>query len=252
MSNQHATSIIVSGASGRMGARLCELALDDPRANLMGAVAHGASPSVGRVLHTGKNGHSASIVRDFPAQRADVVIDFSTDLGAQIAIAYAIKHRSALLVGTTGLSERTLSDLHDAAEKISVLVAPNTSLGVAALSDVAARLARTLGVDFRCSIVETHHIHKKDSPSGTALRLARVIRDGGGQLPENQVFSIRAGDVVGEHIIRFCGPGEVLELTHRATSRDLFARGAMRAALWLADRPAGVYTVEDALGLGPK
>src|SRR6185436_3136290 len=108
---------------------------------------------------------------------------------------------------------------------------------------------RTLGKDYRCSIVEAHHAAKKDAPSGTAIRLAKAARDAGANLPDDQILSIRGGDVIGEHTVRLSGPGEYIELTHRATTRDLFARGALQCAAWLREKPAGWYSVQDVVGL---
>lgn len=183
---------------------------------------------------------------------ADVVIDFSTSESAEGAIELAERLHLALLVGTTALSEQTTAKLKAASKKIPVLLAPNTSLGVAVLADAARRMAAALGEGgggYECSIVEAHHSAKKDAPSGTAKRLAAAVREGGGPsaLSDEQILAVRGGDVIGEHTIRFAGPGEYIELTHRATSRDLFARGALRAAAWLKGRPTGWYTIEDTL-----
>ncbi len=246
------TTIIVSGASGRMGVRLCNLAARDPSFRLAAALARPGSPAIGRAASPIETGQSAPVITDATDAPADVVIDFSSDLGARAALSVAASRSAALLVGTTGLSDQTMAMLRDAAQRLAILVAPNTSMGVAAAADAAARLARSFGPEFRASIVEAHHIHKKDAPSGTALRLARAIRDvspeSARRLPDDQVLSIRAGDIVGEHTIRFAGPGEVIELTHRATTRDVFALGALRAARWLHGREAGWWTIEDVLG----
>jgi 4-hydroxy-tetrahydrodipicolinate reductase len=156
-------------------------------------------------------------------------------------------------VGTTALSQITRLALRDAARKIPVLIAANTALGVAALARLAADAARILGPDFAIRISETHHTRKKDAPSGTALRLANAIREHGGpagaRLHDADIHSIRTGEVIGEHTIEFIGPGERLTMTHSATSRDLFARGALHAAAFLAGKPAGPYTIEQALGV---
>ena len=246
------TTIIVNGASGRVGARLCVLAARDPSFRLAAALTRPGSPAIGRAAFAAETGQNAPTITDATDAPADVVIDFSSDLGARAALSVASSRSAALLVGTTGLSDQTMAMLRDAAQRLAVLVAPNTSMGVAAVADAAARLARSFGPEFRASIVEAHHVHKKDAPSGTALRLARAIRDASPEsaqrLPDDQILSIRAGDIVGEHTIRFAGPGEVIELTHRATTRDVFALGALRAARWLHGREAGWWTIEDVLG----
>ena len=242
------TSLIIHGASGRMGSRLCAVAADDARFTLVGAIARDASRSIGAIAAAPKT--SASAVKITPScdQPADVVIDFSSDEGARHALSLALHRNAAILVGTTALSELTVSALADASQKIPVLIAPNTSLGIPVLARAAADVARALGPGFDISILEAHHARKKDAPSGTAIRLARAIRDAGASLSSDQILAIRGGDVIGEHTIRFAGAGEYIELTHRATSRDVFVHGALHAAEWLHHQPPGRYTIEDVLG----
>lgn len=244
------TRIIVSGAAGRMGARLCQLALDDRSFALAGALDARGSEGVGRVACAD---HATKITDNpgsFAQSSADVVIDFSSESGARQCAELAARVGAALLVGTTGLATDTVKALKEISSRIAVLHAPNTSMGVAVIADLVRRAARTLGPGYSCSIIEAHHSAKKDAPSGTALRLADAARQGGAPLAPEQVVSIRGGDVVGEHSVRFAGPGEYLELTHRATSRDLFVRGALAAARWLHRTPPGWYTMEDVLGFG--
>jgi 4-hydroxy-tetrahydrodipicolinate reductase len=249
-SNVKGTSVIVHGASGRMGARLCALALDDPSIELVAALARAGSRALGAPAVPGKPADCPlKIAVSAPGPRADVVVDFSSDSGVPGALAVALHARAAILVATTALSDSTLTALRDAAKKIPVIVAPNTSLGVAVLADAAARIARALGPGYRPSIVEAHHSKKADAPSGTALRLAHALDSAGSPIGPDQILSIRSGDVVGEHTVRFAGPGEYLELTHRATTRDLFALGALRAAKWLHGRAPGWWTIEDVVGL---
>ncbi|MEX2219377.1 MAG: 4-hydroxy-tetrahydrodipicolinate reductase [Phycisphaerales bacterium] len=247
------TRIIVSGAAGRMGARVCALAHGDASFALVGALESPASPALGRAACApaqGANGPEISgSDADLAPGSADVVIDFSSGAGALRAAALAPRIGAALLVGTTGLGAGDLEEIRRAGARVAVLVAPNTSLGVAAVSALVARAAALLGPEYACSIVEAHHSAKIDAPSGTALRLAEAARGARPPHGADQVVSIRGGDVIGEHTVRFAGPGEYLEITHRATSRDLFARGALRAAQWLRGRAAGVYTMEDVLGI---
>jgi len=243
------TSIIVHGASGRLGSRICAIALADPSITLAGAITHPGSSRLGHGIVGDAPSKSTIKYTIFDDQRADVVIDFSSDDGARRALEIALASRAALLVGTTALSSDTVETLRAASKKISVLLAPNTSLGVAVLAESLARVARALGPGYDISIVEAHHNKKKDAPSGTALRLARASEAAGFPLKPDQIVAIRGGDVVGEHTVRFAGTGEYIELTHRATTRDVFAHGAIRAAKWLAHRPAGWHTMEDVLGL---
>lgn len=242
------TSIIVVGASGRMGARILALGATDNEVRIAGAIERAGAPSLGKPAFSPQIAPNPPLIAEQTREHADVVIDFSSPSGARAALDLALARSAALLVGTTGLPPEAVQMLRDASARIPVLLSANTSLGVAAVADAAARLARALGPGYRASIVESHHIHKKDAPSGTALRLAAAVRDAGGELPDDQILSIRAGDIVGEHTIRFAGPGEVIDLTHRATSRDLFALGALRAAKWLHGRAPGWWTMEDVLG----
>jgi 4-hydroxy-tetrahydrodipicolinate reductase len=228
-----------------MGVRTCELALSDPSMALVAGAARAVRAGAVHKGPTPQNAHEITVF-------ADVVIDFSSDAGVATAIDLASRCGAALLVGTTGLSPATHGALRKESERRAVLVAPNTSLGVAVLARLAADAARALGPAFDVSIVEAHHNRKKDAPSGTALRLASAIRAAGAALPEDQVLAVRGGDVIGEHTVRLSGPGEYLELTHRAVTRDLFVLGALRAAAWLKGRPAGWWTMEDALGLNAR
>jgi len=237
--------VIVHGATGRMGARLRELASLDPAIALVAASSRTVAESSLRPGPTPQNAHEIRVL-------ADVVIDFSSDIGVMSAIDLASRNGAALLVGTTGLSPATLEALRAESKRRAVLVAPNTSLGVAVLAKIAADTARALGPAFDISIVEAHHNRKKDAPSGTALRLAASIRDAGATLHDDQILAMRGGDVIGEHTIRFSGPGEYIELSHRAVSRDLFVLGALRAAKWLRGAASGWWTVEDALDLRAK
>lgn len=237
------TRVIVHGARGRMGSRLCELASADARFAVVGKVGRRASADARETTTGGENALKTAV-------SADVVIDFSSDAGVLDALELAHRCGAALLVGTTGLAPATLGTLRESAGKLAVLVAPNTSLGVAVLARIAADAASALGSGYDCSIVESHHRRKKDAPSGTALRLAGGLREAGAVLEPGRIHSVRGGDVIGEHTIRFDGPGESIELTHRAVSRDLFVLGALRAAHWLRGRERGWWTIDDALGLG--
>jgi 4-hydroxy-tetrahydrodipicolinate reductase len=221
--------LVVHGARGRMGARVCALAERDERFTVVARLDREEAEQI-----------------DVPA--CDVVIDFSTPDGAALAAQRAQRHRAALLVGTTGLSGEIVRRLGDAARSIPIVVAPNTSLGVAVLAHLAAEAARLLGPAFDIDVVEAHHSGKRDAPSGTALRLVAAMAERGGRtVAPERVHAIRAGEIVGEHTIRFSGPGECLALSHSAVSRDLFAAGALRIAAWLRGRPPGTYTVEQTL-----
>ncbi|MHC5114333.1 MAG: 4-hydroxy-tetrahydrodipicolinate reductase [Planctomycetota bacterium] len=226
--------LIVHGAEGRMGRRLCALAEEDPRFDVVAAI----------------DRHNASELDAATCPECDVIIDFSTPDATVRAVDFAAKHGVSCLVGTTGLSAQNLQTVDDAARSTAIMVAPNTSLGVAVVSHLVAEAARLLGAEFDIDLVESHHAGKRDAPSGTALRLADAIRQRTGTVvPADRIHAIRAGDIVGEHTTRFAGPGERIEIMHSATSRDVFVRGALGAAAWLVGRPAGRYAIEHALGL---
>lgn len=243
------TTVIVHGAAGRMGARLCELVHHDPSMRLVGAVARPSSPRAGQPAATASHAGEAVRIGPFTGVSADVVVDFSSDAGAAEAAEIARAAGASLLVGATALSPRTIALLKDESRHRAVLVAPNTSLGVAVAAKFVAQIAAALGPGYDISLVEAHHSAKKDAPSGTALRLAEAVRSTGATLRNDQILAVRGGDVIGEHTVRFAGPGEYLELTHRATSRDVFVRGAMLAAAWLKGQAPGWWTMNDVLGL---
>lgn len=241
------TRVIVRGAAGRMGSRVCALALADETIELAGAVEHADSARIGSRV-TGDDGDGVVIENaDSIGSLADVVIDFSAADAVDGAMELARRAGAALLMGTTGLSASALDRLRALSAERAVLVAPNTSPGVTVVNMLVAEAAKKLGRGYEVSIVEAHHSAKKDAPSGTAAALRRSVEGAGGMIRADQVLSIRGGDVIGEHTVRFASAGEYVEITHRATSRDLFARGALEASKWLARQPAGLYSMRDVL-----
>lgn len=189
---------------------------------------------------------------------ADVLLDFSVPASTLVALDACIQTGTPMVIGVTGLDAAAKEKIRAAGKRIPVLAAPNMSLGVALLMQLATAAAKTLGADFDIEISEAHHRHKRDAPSGTALALAEamaVARDQplqprpAGSRPAGSIgFAVvRAGDIVGEHTVLFAGKGERLELSHRAGSRIGFARGALKAAVWLRQQPAGVYALTDML-----
>lgn len=218
----------IHGAKGRMGQRIAACAALDASVNVVALLDQGDTEA-------------------WIASRdaADVVLDFSSDAGAQLAVRAALAKRAALLVGTTALASGTVDALRKAAESIGVLLAPNTSLGVAVARRLVREAAKLLAPDFDAEIVERHHRGKVDAPSGTAKALAESSAAGGLPIDGPRIHAQRIGDVVGEHVVTFAGPGEVLEIRHAATSRDLFAIGALRLGSWLARRGAGWHTVDE-------
>jgi 4-hydroxy-tetrahydrodipicolinate reductase len=219
--------IVLHGAEGRMGQRIAACIPADAGSHLVRALDRGDD-------HGMRPGD------------ADCIIDFSSDEGAAHAAALASELRCALLVGTTGLSQASLDAIARAAAMgIPAMVAPNTSLGVAVARRLVAEAARLLP-GFDVDLVETHHARKVDAPSGTARSLAEAVGRGRGKpLETSRIHAIRAGDVIGEHAVTWSGPGERVTIAHAATSRDLFALGALRMARWLVTQPAGMRTPDE-------
>ena len=179
----------------------------------------------------------------------DVVIDFSAPDATESVCRVCAGTSRPLVLGTTGHSAAQKDAVRVAALTIPIVFAANFSLGVNALFALTRRAASLLGPEFDLEIVEMHHRTKKDAPSGTAKRLAEILNEARGPGTNVSMHSLRGGDVVGDHQVIFAGSGERLELTHRASSRETFALGALRAAQWVIDRPAGLYSMEDVLGL---
>lgn len=200
--------------------------------------------SAGTAIVTARNSLDAPL--DDATSNFDVVIDFSSDAGAQIAINLALRARCPLLIGTTGITDATREVLRSTSVQIPVLIAPNTSIGIAVMRHLVSQAARLLAADFHISISEVHHTQKRDQPSGTALALADSVAKGQGTpFPVNEIKSIREGDVIGDHEVVFAGAGEVMTLRHHAEDRDLFALGAIRLAIWISKQPPGMYGLDD-------
>ena len=230
--------LLIHGASGRMGQALLRLAADNPDLQVVAAVTR--RPPAQRVVE-GVPHFAASELGGAP--QFDVAIDFSLPEGFDPVLALCVARGAGLVSGTTGITEPQRQALQQAAVKIPLVWASNFSLGVAVLDELVERAAAALA-GWDCDIVESHHVHKQDAPSGTALTLGAAAQLGGAQ---PHYASLRAGDIVGEHLVQFSGLGERVELIHRATNRDIFARGALFAASQLPGRAPGSYRVRDLL-----
>lgn len=231
--------LLIHGASGRMGGALLRLARADTRFELVTAVV-GRDPEALAgagvpVLHAARAGS---------APEFDLAIDFSLPAGLDGILALCLERAAALVSGTTGLDPVQQQAIALAGDRIPVLWAANFSLGVVVATELARRAAAALA-DWDCDIVEAHHAGKRDAPSGTALALGAAVQAGRGRPPKYS--SLRAGDIVGEHTVQFTGLGERLEITHRASDRDIFARGALAAAVRLAGRAPGQYHLAELL-----
>ena len=262
----------VAGVGGRMGVMIAVDVLNRPETSLSAGSARPGSANEGKDIGAiaGSEPLGVAATSD-PAEllgSSDVVIDFT--LPAQtVALAEqsAAGPRVPLVIGTTGLSSNDEAALEAASRSVPIVFAPNMSLGVTILNALVEQVAATLGEEYDIEIVEMHHGRKIDAPSGTAVSLGRAAARGrGGNLDEMAVWSreghtgareagkigfatLRGGDVVGEHTVIFAGPGERVEIGHKAAGRHIFAGGAVRAALWLAGREPGLYTMRDVLGL---
>lgn len=265
-----ATNIIVCGAAGRMGRLLVALGHANPGTAIVGAVEAPANPSVGRDAGevAGISTVGVPIGDDLRtlARRDAVVLDFTSATAALAHLRLAVDARAAIVIGATGFTPAEEDEARALGARTRTLIAPNMSLGVNVLLGAVRQVARALGPGFDIEIVELHHRYKKDAPSGTALALARAAAESLGRpFPETGVFArhgqvgerrsdeigvlaMRAGDAAGEHTVVFGGVGERIELTHRAQSRECFAAGAIRAAVWLAGQPDGLYSMSDVLG----
>jgi 4-hydroxy-tetrahydrodipicolinate reductase len=186
---------------------------------------------------------------ELPMKNCDVAIDFSNADAITEISAAALQHRKPLVIGTTGHSREQRRLIEETAQSLPVVFASNFSIGVNVLFWLTCKAAEQLGGDFDAEIIETHHKMKKDAPSGTAKTLAEVLKASKKTQTEIPIQSIREGDVVGEHTVIFRGPSERLELTHRAASREIFARGALHVAKWIINQPPGLYSMQDVLGL---
>ncbi|MCK6483154.1 MAG: 4-hydroxy-tetrahydrodipicolinate reductase [Phycisphaerae bacterium] len=261
------TSIAIHGAAGRMGRHLIALASQDRAFSIAGALESQQCPMLGRdageIAGCGRIGIPIESSCGVPF---DVMIDFSAASATPRALDVALKAHRPIVIGTTGHDASGLEQIERASERIAVLHAANMSMGINVLLRIVGQLTAALGTDYDVEIVEAHHRFKIDAPSGTALALVDAIRCGqstgaatsdvvhgrhgmtggrpGGQIG---VHAIRLGDTVGEHTVCFGGLGETIKISHTAHSRETFARGALRAAKWIAGRPAGRYSMNDIL-----
>lgn len=240
--------ILVTGKSGRMGQAVIACAQRDPAVHV--AATHDVGEPLAPALAT-----------------AGTVIDFTIHGFTPALVEAAVAAGKQLVIGTTGHNDAELALIHEAARTLPVVLAPNFAVGVNTLFWLARQTARILGPSYDIEVVEMHHRHKQDAPSGTARRLVEILCEernlqyrtdvrhgrvgdvGARTAGEIGLHALRGGDVVGDHTVVFAGTGERVELTHKASSRETLALGAIRAARWLSDKPAGLYDMEDVLGL---
>jgi 4-hydroxy-tetrahydrodipicolinate reductase len=263
--------IAVVGAAGKMGRRIVSLITEDVRAEISGALEHSSSPFIGHdageVAGCGRLGVSITDDIEKAFAGCDVFIDFT---GAEATMSNLGRYKKMLtpaVIGSTGITAEQTSKLKELASEIPMVFSPNMSVGVNLTFKVLEMVAEVIGETWDIEIIEAHHRLKKDAPSGTAMKMGEVIanvlgrdieKDGAysrhgiiGERTDREIGmqTLRAGDIVGEHTVMFCTNGERIEITHRAHTRDMFAKGAIRAAIWLKGREKGFYSMFDVLGL---
>jgi len=262
---------VVTGAAGRMGGRIINIIDKTEGIELSGALEHAEHDAVGKdageTAGIGNLGVKITVDVEEAVSRGDVLIDFTFPDVSMKNLAIVSSLKKAAVIGSTGFSGDDVAQMKALSSFAPCLLAPNMSMGVNVMLKLVAKAARALGEDYDAEIVETHHRMKKDAPSGTAMKLAEVVAGSlGRNLSEVGVFerfgmigarekneigvqTLRGGDVVGDHTVFFFGTGERLEITHRATNRDTFASGAVKAAIWVAGKRPGLYDMQDVLGL---
>lgn len=257
------TCIAILGASGRMGRTLIQTALALPEVQLCAAIDRWDSPELGEAVGAGVTlAHDLSAAANY-----DVVVDFSSPEATMSALELCCKQKKAMVIGTTGFSSEQRQRIKDSARDIPICLSANFSVGVNVVLKLLEQAAQVLGDAYEVEIVEAHHRHKADAPSGTALRMGEVIAQAlGRELKSCAVYgregqtgardrktigfaTVRGGDVIGEHTALFLGEGERVEIAHKATARSNFALGALRAACWLNGKKPGFYSMQDVLGL---
>lgn len=265
------TRVIIAGATGRMGSRLATLSYEYPDLTLAGGFERAGHKDIGKDIGVLCGvGEKKIVLADSLGSvidAGDVIIDFTAPLATLTNVALAAAKKKAMVIGTTGIEKEQIEEIKIASREIPIMFAPNFSVGVNLLLKVLKDVARVLGDEYDIEIIEAHHRLKKDAPSGTALKLAQVVADavnrdldevgvyarkgiiGERTKKEIGIQTIRGGDIVGDHTVMFCGLGERVEITHKATSRDTFTRGALRAASWIVKQKPGLYDMQDVLGL---
>jgi 4-hydroxy-tetrahydrodipicolinate reductase len=264
-------NIAVTGAAGRMGRSLIQACHENPNCQLGAAIEHESSPFLGH--DAGEMAGVGTLNKQLLSQLSDAVddyhtlIDFTRPEVTLQNLANCVANNKNIVIGTTGFSDEEKQQIKQASDSIAVVFAPNMSVGVNLCFKLLDITARVLGDDVDIEVIEAHHRHKVDAPSGTALRMGEVIaaaldrdleacavygREGvSGERDRKTIGfeTIRAGDIVGDHTVMFAGIGERVEITHKASSRMTFANGAVRAALWLQDKKSGLYDMQDVLNL---
>jgi len=263
--------VAIAGAGGKMGGRLVHLVQESGDLEVMGGLERPGNPAIGRDLGevVGLGTLGVPLLDDLQALvgKIDLLFEFTAPEGSLTHLRVMAAHHKPMVLGTTGFSKTQLDEVRSLAQRMPLFMAPNMSLGINVMYQLLAEAARLLGEGFDIEIMEAHHRYKVDAPSGTAVRMAEILaqalgRDAEkvgvygrkgivGQRKDDEIgiMSLRAGDMAGDHTVIFGGVGERLEIIHRSQSRDSFGRGALRAARWIVQQPAGLYDMQDLLGL---
>lgn len=235
--------IAVSGACGKMGAKIIDLANSDQGLEVIAALERKGHAQIGNFIKKIKVSDSPDAIKD-----ADCLIEFTNCQASIEHLDYLLKYKKAAVIGTTGFNFEQIEKIKETAKTVPILFSPNTSIGVNLLFKLVREASLKLSSDYKVSMVEAHHQHKKDAPSGTAKHLAQIIKEAGGR-EVGDIKSIREGEIIGDHKVVFEGPFDTIELSHSAKTRDIFARGALRAAKWISGQEAGsLYSMADVLG----
>ncbi|MDO8536576.1 MAG: 4-hydroxy-tetrahydrodipicolinate reductase [Candidatus Omnitrophota bacterium] len=222
--------ICVSGSEGKMGSRIIDLAKEDPELEVAA-------------------GFDAKDNAELGIAACECLIDFTTPAATMEHLVLCEKLKKPIVIGTTGLSDEERAKIKEASNHIPVVISPNMSVGVNLLFKLAEEASKVLGEEYEVNIVEAHHAEKKDAPSGTAKEIAKIVKSVKGDDVEIPIDSVREGEIVGEHTVTFESDVDLLEITHSAKTRDIFAKGALKAAKFIAGKKSGLFTMKDVLAL---
>lgn len=244
--------LIISGCCGKMAKRIITLGLGNKEFEITGAIEEVAHPAIGKSLSEAlqlstpdiKIGDNPEIIKD-----ADVLIEFTNPSATLEHLDLAVKYKKAMVIGTTGLNPQQAQKVKQATANIPIVFSPNMSLGVNLVFRLVKEATQKLPRDYKVDIAEAHHIHKKDAPSGTAKRLAELIKQTPGRENEEiNIDSIRKDEIIGDHQVRFEGPQDCIIIKHSAKARDVFAQGALEAAKFVIKQNPGLYDMQDVIG----
>jgi 4-hydroxy-tetrahydrodipicolinate reductase len=235
-------NLAISGACGKMGSRIVALALQNKNLKVVVCLERKGYPEVGKAV-------GGITISDNPddIKNADCLIEFTNPEATIEHLEFALRYKKPMVIGTTGLTGEQIDAIKDAAQKIPIVFSPNMSIGVNLIFRLVKDVAEKLSRDYSVNIVEAHHIHKKDAPSGTAKKIAQIIKEISGKEVDD-IKSIREGEIIGDHEVIFESILDTIKLSHSAKTRDIFAQGALEAAKWVVKRKAGLYDMQDVLG----